>query len=305
MIIQVGNSTLEKSDMVDIYYNYICNLLQEWMMNNPDKTIHIYFHPLEIPSDLDPSVIPITLNYEHTLVKEEGRGTQGALLGNVPYEDSKFYLVRIDGYERLNKGKICIDYSIPNIHNVTSCGLFEDFAKKMIYIAPLFYDELFMTKEGRKIPILTTFIDIYQPRRYHLLNCLQKTGFNNININNCFSRNDLLNLYKSTNILINIHQTDHHHTFEELRVLSALQCGVIVISEESPLKELIPYSDFIIWTTYEDIINKLHEVLQKYDEIHSRIFSPERIERLSSFHEKNKKELDIRLKSLLENKDKE
>ena len=78
--------------------------------------------------------------------------------------------------------------------------------------------------------------------------------------------------------MINIHQTDSHHTFEELRVLPALQCGVIVISESSPLIELIPYSDYVIWCPYDQIIDKANEVLNNYESFRSEIFDqPKRI----------------------------
>ena len=80
----------------------------------------------------------------------------------------------------------------------------------------------------------------------HLLNQIKQKGITYINVNNCFEKDKLQTLYKNTKILINIHQTDHHHTFEELRVLPALQCGVLVICEHSPLSNLIPGNDYII-----------------------------------------------------------
>jgi hypothetical protein len=64
--------------------------------------------------------------------------------------------------------------------------------------------------------------------------------------------------------LVNIHQTDTHHTLEELRVLPALLTGIIVISEEVPYKESIPYSKHIIWSKYDDIPKKISSVLSKY-----------------------------------------
>ena len=60
---------------------------------------------------------------------------------------------------------------------------------------------------------------------------------------------------------------------EELRVLPALTCGVIVIAEESPLKEHIPYNDLIIWTPYDNIIEKIKDVIEHYEEYHSKIFN--------------------------------
>ena len=86
---------------------------------------------------------------------------------------------------------------------------------------------------------------------------------------------------KKTKILINIHQTDHHDTIEELRILPAIQCGVIVISEISPLSELVHYHPYIIWTSYDTILDKANEVLENYDEYHKSIFTENTIECVS------------------------
>ena len=107
------------------------------------------------------------------------------------------------------------------------------------------------------------------------------------NINNCFGENEVEVLLKRTKILINIHQTPHHDTFEELRVLPALECGVIVIAEKSPLFETIPYHDLIIWTSYEDIIEKIKEVIINYEFYHNEIFSIKNIDRLSNLKKIN------------------
>jgi hypothetical protein len=66
-------------------------------------------------------------------------------------------------------------------------------------------------------------------------------------------------------ILVNIHQTDHYQTLEELRVLPALMTGILVISEDSPYKEHIPFSKHIIWSTYDNIVDTINNVLDNYD----------------------------------------
>lgn len=97
----------------------------------------------------------------------------------------------------------------------------------------------------RKNDILTTFINVNEPRRLNLLNKIRENKMSHNNINNCFEKENLKELYKNTKIIINIHQTEHHHTMEELRVLPALLCGAIVICEKSPLTHMIPYNDYI------------------------------------------------------------
>jgi hypothetical protein len=108
-----------------------------------------------------------------------------------------------------------------------------------------------------------------------------------ININNCFEPNKLEDILKQTKIIINIHQTPHHHTLEELRVLPALECGVIVISEKSPLIETVPYHDLIIWSSYDEIIEKVKEVINNYEFLHNKIFSVENIDRICGYKKQN------------------
>jgi hypothetical protein len=105
-----------------------------------------------------------------------------------------------------------------------------------------------------------------------LINSLKDGNIPHININDCFTLEGNLNLLKDTKIILNIHQTEHHNTFEELRCLPALLCGTIVISEHSPLKEHIPYKDYIIWTSYDDINTTIFEVLKNYEEHYNKLF---------------------------------
>jgi hypothetical protein len=259
------------SDPVDL--NIICGD-EDYRFENKNRTIRIEFNP------------------EHTLVEPGGRDSSGSILGNVMSTKNIPYLVRIDRFNELMKGDIVIDYSNTNICNVQHSGVYNYLANKMVYVSPSIY-ELHFTKENRHIDILTTFISTEQPRRANLISNL--SGLPHINRNNCFGKEDLRELYKNTKILINIHQTDHHHTFEELRTLPALECGVIVISEISPLRNLIPYHDYIIWETYEGIVNRVKDVIENYNQYHERIFNTPKVVKLESLHDLNVERLRSQL----------
>jgi hypothetical protein len=101
---------------------------------------------------------------------------------------------------------------------------------------------------------------------------LKLKNISHTNVNDCFEKKRLEQLYCNTKILINIHQTDHHHTFEELRVLPALLCGCIVICEDSPLKELVPYHKYLIWVKYDEIVEKCIEIQNNYDFYYNKLF---------------------------------
>jgi hypothetical protein len=217
-------------------------------------------------------VIRINFNFEHTLVVPGGRDAHNCISGVIPVlgGEEQTYLVRIDNHAQFIQSDMVVDYSFPNCINIRSCGFYNDYVKKLICVSPLLYP-IYHEKENRTIECLTTFINTEEPRRKQLLQNIPST-FNHLNINNCFDKNSIIELYRHTKILINIHQTDHHHTCEELRVLPALMSGVIVISEESPLKEHIPYYKHIIWTKYENIIECVQNVQSNYDFYFSQIF---------------------------------
>jgi hypothetical protein len=209
------------------------------------------------------------------------------LEGKVLTNTGEPYLVRIDRYEELNNSNIIIDYSIPNMYNIYSCNNYNNFYKKILYISPVLFDydsQNYEYKE-RKINVLTTFINTNEPRRRRLFDNIKIANVDHKNINNCFSNEDLKKLYLNTKIIINIHQTSEHDTFEELRVLPALLSGVIVISESSPLNNLIPYNDFIIWSSYDNIIETVKKVINNYDDYHNKIFKSTHL--LSILHKNN------------------
>ena len=240
--------------------------------------------------------IKIDINYEHTLVKEGGRSVPiNTPKGIIEYNNNNKYFVRIDNYQILNFSDIIIDYSIPNLHNISCSGLFNDFSRKHIYIAPSIYENIYINTKNRNIQSLTTFINTNEPRRKSLLNNIKTKNLEHKNINNCFNKNKLQELYQNTKILINIHQTDHHDTFEEVRCLPALQNGVLIVSEKSPLNHLIPYNDLIIWSEYNNIIEKVKDVLDNYEEYYKLIFTEKNINILKTLDMENKKNLEDKI----------
>jgi hypothetical protein len=273
----INNSNLYYDDnslhYIRDYYQYVITIIKNILLNN-NLEINIIVGNYNYSFNNNYRNIIININYEHTLVKQGGRDTQNSQIGKIKVIDSDtdFYLVRIIDYNVLINSNIVIDYSIPNIKNVNELDLYNNLSGKYIYIAPLLYP-FYKEINNRTINCLTTFINTEEPRRKKLLIDISDNNINHININNCFDKNNLEELYKKTKIMINIHQTDHHCTFEELRVLPALLNGIIVICEDSPLKENILYNDFVIWTRYDNIINTIKEVENNYNIYYDKIFN--------------------------------
>uniref|UniRef100_A0A6C0LSB5 Glycosyltransferase n=1 Tax=viral metagenome TaxID=1070528 RepID=A0A6C0LSB5_9ZZZZ len=247
--------------------------------------------------------IRILYNYEHTLVRKDGRDTAGAFDGAVPVlqKPDEIYLIRIVGLDQLKTANLIIEYSNPNIENIRSSfdATLIELAKKLIYIAPCLYMPS-LTKGIRNNQVMTTFINDQEPRRKKLLYSLMMSKVSCTNVNNCFTKKKVQDLYLKTKILINIHQTEHHHTFEELRVLPALLNGTIVISELSPLSDLVPYAKCVVWVPYEKIVSTVKDVLARYDEVHKQIFgSIENRQILEGLDAANYESLKARLQDLV------
>lgn len=306
MLITIQESQIKTNNnqiFIKDYYEYILEILKN-IIKKYNLAINIILGDYEYNFENTLKTIKININYEHTLVKEGGRDVpMNTPYGNIQYNTTKNYLVRIENYHILDKSDLIIDYSFPNLFNVKSCNLFTSFSKKHLYISPSLYNNLYINNKNRNIQSLTTFFNINEPRRYNLLTLIKQQQLEHQNINDCFDKNNLQMLYQNTKIVINIHQTEHHHTFEELRCLPALQNGVIVISENSPLMDLIPYKNLIIWTDYDNIISKTKEILNNYEQFYNSIFTSENISILKNMDIENNKTMEEKIFSIVGNED--
>jgi hypothetical protein len=251
--------------------------INNYITNNPNNEV-VFKINSESRKDNE---ISFWFQLEHTLVLNGGRDMKGAKPGIVKsiYNDDK-YNVRIDNHNSFHKFNIIVEYSKPNIYNVTNSNSINQTSKnKIIYIPPIPF-ELNVTFCKKNIDILTSYICVGNSKRREIfMNNLKKdnllNSFAKKNITNVFKLDDLRNIYKDTKVLINVHQTEHHHTFEEFRILPALLSGVLIISEEVPCKDVIPYSDYIIWTSIDNINNTINEVLSNYEIYFNNIFNNE------------------------------
>jgi hypothetical protein len=100
------------------------------------------------------------------------------------------------------------------------------------------------------------------------------------NLKRCFDTNALQVQYRRTRVLVNVRRSDHHDTIEELRILPALQSGVIVVSEDGPLRHTLPYARFIVWTHYDTLVEQVASVLRDFDTWHARLFGDPELPRV-------------------------
>lgn len=212
----------------------------------------------------------IGLQYEHTLVKKNGRGLNYIFESKTKTDDGENYLIRIDKFPYLTDRDIIIDYSLGNLKHISTNPDLSGYLSKCKYI-PLLNYELNLNTEGRT-DIISNF-SAWNNRRSNFLTKIKKSVTNFQNLTDCFKKEQILNQYGKTKILVNVHQTEEHHTLEELRIIPALTQGVIVISEKVPLIESIPFKEHIIWSDYNNLENTTLEVINNYNYYHKQIFN--------------------------------
>lgn len=212
------------------------------------------------------------VQFEHTLVRPGGRDSAGAPAGRVPLADgSGFYLARLAQRAQLESLDLVVDYSLPNIENLGRAGGFEAYLERCIHLAPLLCD-VHLLPRATGARAITLFADTRQPRRRAFLGSARTAGLRLRNHKGIYSRIGLQELHDRSAILVNVHQTPDHHTFEELRVLPALMRGVLVVSEDVPLRQLVPYHEHVIWADHGQLAARVRAVQDDYAAAWQRVF---------------------------------
>ena len=254
------------------YHDYCLGLVRR-TLSDESVPLDVVFGDLPPPPAFLPErTVRVGLQCEHTLVKPGGRDADGAPAGGIPLPGSTGnYLVRIAGYDRLRRCDRVIDYSLPNLANIATCPRYADHLARSVHVAPLLAGEAPAVQDGGRRDVVTTFTDSGQPRRSELLARLAREGIAVRNVTGVYDEHDLVRLYGGAEVVVNVRQTDHHDTLEELRVLPALLCGAIVVSEDVPLRSLVPYERFIIWADYDRIPGAVRGALANAERLRRRI----------------------------------
>lgn len=186
-------------------------------------------------------------------------------------DPSEKYYVRIINKPRYYYSDIVIEYNQPNIENIVrSAALPPKVTKKIVYAPSLPFE--YSNSPDRPLPLMTNFNDNdWDPRRGRLCERLLEVCPEYKNVQGVYEYSDLRDLYSSAKVMVNAHQTRFHHSVEEFRILPALSQGCVVVSEDVPLRETIPYHEYVVWAAYEDLADVTAEVLADYDGYFERI----------------------------------
>lgn len=212
--------------------------------------------------------IMIHVSDEHNVVLPGGRHLPpNSRMGRVPTRDGKgFYLVCMNYPVCVETADIVLEYSNLNIQNIRLSGFYNDaFLQKFVYIPaiPLLYKPAKLSHPLR--PMMTTF-GYTNPRGDRRTEISEQINALRIKIDNIHYNS--LEEYEArldeTQILVNVHQTPHHHTLEEFRVLPALLRGVLIVSEWVPLQDALPFRDYIIFAPYDELVSTAARVYHNY-----------------------------------------
>lgn len=243
---------------------------QWFTMNAPVVARYFEAHP---PAH---AFLRVFFQDEHNLVLPGGRSVDPtAPLGAVPslFDPSQRYHVRIAHRAEYSRSDVIVEYNRPNLENIVRSGaLPEDVLDRIVYAPSLPFE--YAVSRARSLPVITNIYNETEPRRADLLNRLQAVTPEFRNVQGVRDLAGLEALYSAAKILVNAHQTWHHHAIEEFRVLPALSRGCVVISEDVPLRETIPYHEHIIWCRYEQLADVTAEVHTHYEDHFERIHGP-------------------------------
>lgn len=272
--------TIERDD-IGWYYQYIIKLISNYYSGYKDICLGKCMPTV--------SNLLVDVQWEHTIVDSLYMKSSYKSMYNV-LNTNRNYIIRIDNLGYYSKLDYIIEYSIPNYMNIKSNNLLSGIVGKVLVIHPCILDSNNFISDNRR-GIITSFSNLENNRRYFIYDGLKKLfGLEYYNMNE-YNMNEQIKIYNNTKVMVNIHQTDYHHTFEEFRVLPVLQSGVIIVSEDSPLKEHIPYSEYIIWSSYDKIHETVIDVMNNYEYYYNKIFNADLLDIINTMREDNIKNI--------------
>jgi hypothetical protein len=171
--------------------------------------------------------------------------------------------------EKLN----IIDYSLCNLQYYDSIK----YNKKFFLPYQINYDEIRNIEKTHDVCLIGDYF--IPPRRQHIIDELKKKNIN-VDIISGFgkSRDEQLFKYK---IILNIGYFDYYKVFEHIRCDRCVYNKMIVISDLKDHMEGVYLKDHIIFESYDNIPNKVYEVLIDYDNYYHTLFSTFNFETIS------------------------
>lgn len=289
---KINNSEIYFLDIPCFWYKNNVELLAKKLFESDCSINLIVSRTDEIPSPKNGKKdVRVFFHDEHTLVKPDS----DEFVSN-PKSKVENYSIHFWHQNKCMRSEYVFEYSSTNISNLVSSNLFSDYLSKVSYLAPLLPINF---ENSHKEHTITTFISLKEvyikgylvrSRRQKFYDMILSRNIQCNNITGYWTDLETINLYNKVKILVNIRQSDYYWTFEELRCLPALCRGVIVISEDVPLREEIPYHKHILWGKFHELPDIILDVQNNYQKYFDELINDDLrkiIEDLSYNNEKN------------------
>ncbi len=222
----------------------------------------------------------VLLQLEHTLVLPGGRDAEGAVEGSVdaPGGHEKYLARLVGGDASYARASSVIDYSAPNIQNILRSSLAASYAGRAHYVAPLLTTARGALGKRSHVVVATMHGSPDSGRRGMVKEQLRAMGIDVINISNVWA--DYEEHFDQIAVLLNVHQTPHHHSLEELRVLPAILREVVVVSEEFPLQHELVYGDVVLTSALGELAATVRRTVQSYEDVWDALYGDDRARRI-------------------------
>lgn len=289
---KINNSEIYFFDIPCFWYKNNVELLAKKLSESDCSINLIVSRTDEIPCPKNGKKdVRVFFHDEHTLVKpglDEFDSHQRSKVEN--------YLIHFWHRNKCVKSDYVFEYSSTNISNLSS-NSFDDYVSKVHYLAPLLPINF---DNSHKQDTITTFISLKEvyikgylvrSRRQKFYDMILSRNIQCNNITGYWTEQETINLYNTVKILVNIRQSDYYWTFEELRCLPALCRGVIVISEDVPLREEIPYHKHILWGKFDELPDIILEVQNNYQKYYNELINDDLRKILEDLSYKNEKNI--------------
>lgn len=176
--------------------------------------------------------------------------------------------------EVLSKNIKVIDYSIENIHLINKIS---PVTNNTIGYLPYQYEPNEVSKLETFVKHTPKMYDIaftgwLSLRRKVIINKLKEKGFKVQLIKSKWGTNRDF-MISSAKILLNIHYNESYNIYEAIRCDRWTFAGMMVVSEDSIENEELDISELVIFDKYDNLVDKVTEILNNYDEYHNKFIS--------------------------------
>lgn len=252
------------------YYDFIAaGIVSALLSVGPKSGLKIYLGFSKNMSSLPTTGSRVLIQHEQTIVVGEPDFAVERR-SDFHWSNRASKWVRLHGsVENFKDADWIVEYSSANKANLLDSDFAHLYSEKALYIAPLL-------GRGRQDPLPRDFAAVNtmfgSPDKGRRAAFLERAAEQGIEVTNLRGYQTIEQALESTAVLVNIRQKEYFQTFEELRVLPALLQGVLVVTEDSPHLDSVPYSKHIISSSPADIMEALRQVTSHYEKSHKECF---------------------------------